>query len=174
MKQVELYTDGACSGNPGKGGYGIVLCYGSHRLELSGGYRLTTNNRMELLAAVEGLRPRSLAGAFGTALPPPRHPGLGQGARRQCAQQPLRRAGGQGRRRRHAARPRLSEGAGDFVALGQVKKDPPLTIMVRNHLFAPSPSTIFPLETPHHLEGVTSHGKTLCVCRQCGNHPRVR
>ena len=56
MKQVELYTDGACSGNPGKGGYGIVLCYGSHRLELSGGYRLTTNNRMELLAAVEGLR----------------------------------------------------------------------------------------------------------------------
>ena len=36
MKQVELYTDGACSGNPGKGGYGIVLCYGPHRLELSG------------------------------------------------------------------------------------------------------------------------------------------
>ena len=56
MKQVELYTDGACSGNPGKGGYGIVLCYGPHRLELSGGYRLTTNNRMELMAAVEGLR----------------------------------------------------------------------------------------------------------------------
>ena len=68
MKQVELYTDGACSGNPGKGGYGIVLCYGPHRLELSGGYRLTTNNRMELMAAVEGLRetgaqPRPLEGA---------------------------------------------------------------------------------------------------------------
>ena len=56
MKQVELYTDGACRGNPGKGGDGIVLCYGPHRLELSGGYRLTTNNRMELMAAVEGLR----------------------------------------------------------------------------------------------------------------------
>ena len=56
MKQVELYTDGACSGNPGRGGYGVVLCYGPHRLELSGGYRLTTNNRMELMAAVEGLR----------------------------------------------------------------------------------------------------------------------
>lgn len=55
MKQVELYTDGACSGNPGKGGYGIVLCYGPHRLELSGGYRLTTNNRMELMAAIVGL-----------------------------------------------------------------------------------------------------------------------
>ena len=56
MKQVELYTDGACSGNPGKGGYGIVLCYGPHRLELAGGYRLTPNHRMGLMAAVEGLR----------------------------------------------------------------------------------------------------------------------
>ena len=55
MKQVELYTDGACSGNPGKGGYGIVLCYGPHRLELSGGYRLTTNNRMELMALIAAL-----------------------------------------------------------------------------------------------------------------------
>ena len=55
MKQVDLYTDGACSGNPGPGGYGIVLCYGEHRKELSGGYRRTTNNRMELMAAIVGL-----------------------------------------------------------------------------------------------------------------------
>ena len=55
MKQVDLYTDGACSGNPGPGGYGIVLCYGEHRKELSGGYRRTTNNRMELMAAIQAL-----------------------------------------------------------------------------------------------------------------------
>ncbi|MRR23345.1 ribonuclease HI, partial [bacterium] len=48
-------TDGACSGNPGPGGYGVVLMAGHHRKELSGGYRLTTNNRMELLAAITGL-----------------------------------------------------------------------------------------------------------------------
>lgn len=52
---VTIYTDGACSGNPGPGGYGVVLIYGSHRKELSEGYRLTTNNRMELLAAIIGL-----------------------------------------------------------------------------------------------------------------------
>jgi ribonuclease HI len=54
--QVTLYTDGACTGNPGPGGYGVVLLAGKHRKELSGGFRLTTNNRMELLACIEGLR----------------------------------------------------------------------------------------------------------------------
>jgi ribonuclease HI len=55
MKHVVIYTDGACKGNPGKGGYGIVLLYGQHRKELSGGYLLTTNNRMEMLAVVVAL-----------------------------------------------------------------------------------------------------------------------
>jgi ribonuclease HI len=55
MKRVTLYTDGACSNNPGPGGYGVVLLYESNRRELSGGYRLTTNNRMEILAAIKGL-----------------------------------------------------------------------------------------------------------------------
>ena len=55
-KQVVLYTDGACSGNPGAGGWGCVLLYGEHRLELSGGEKETTNNRMELTAVIEGLR----------------------------------------------------------------------------------------------------------------------
>ncbi len=53
--EISLYTDGACSGNPGKGGYGVVLIYGKHRLEKSEGFRLTTNNRMELLAVIIGL-----------------------------------------------------------------------------------------------------------------------
>lgn len=53
--KVELYTDGACSGNPGKGGYGAILKYGEKERRLSAGYRLTTNNRMELLAAIVGL-----------------------------------------------------------------------------------------------------------------------
>lgn len=52
---IELYTDGAASGNPGPGGYGIVLLYKNHRKELSQGYQLTTNNRMELLAVIVGL-----------------------------------------------------------------------------------------------------------------------
>lgn len=52
---VTIYTDGAASGNPGPGGYGIVLISGRHRLEKSQGFRLTTNNRMELLAVIEGL-----------------------------------------------------------------------------------------------------------------------
>ena len=56
LPQVTLYTDGACIGNPGPGGYGIVLISGKRRKELSGGFRLTTNNRMELLACIEGLR----------------------------------------------------------------------------------------------------------------------
>ena len=53
--KITIYTDGACSGNPGPGGYGTVMQYGKHRRELSGGFRKTTNNRMELLAVIEGL-----------------------------------------------------------------------------------------------------------------------
>ena len=52
---ITIYTDGASSGNPGPGGYGVVMKYGRHRLELSEGFRLTTNNRMELLAVIAGL-----------------------------------------------------------------------------------------------------------------------
>ena len=55
MKEVCLYTDGACRGNPGKGGWGAILLYGKHERELSGGEAETTNNRMELTAAIEGL-----------------------------------------------------------------------------------------------------------------------
>ncbi len=55
MKHVDIYTDGACRGNPGRGGYGVILVYNQHRKELSGGDPETTNNRMELLAAIEGL-----------------------------------------------------------------------------------------------------------------------
>ncbi|PSU19584.1 ribonuclease HI [Photobacterium kishitanii] len=55
MKQVEIFTDGSCLGNPGPGGYGTVLRYKQHEKELSGGYLITTNNRMELLAAIMGL-----------------------------------------------------------------------------------------------------------------------
>ncbi len=55
MKKVEIYTDGACSGNPGPGGYGVVLLYGDHKKELSGAYANTTNNRMEIMAAIKGL-----------------------------------------------------------------------------------------------------------------------
>jgi ribonuclease HI len=53
--EITIYTDGASSGNPGPGGYGIVLISGKHRLEKSEGFRLTTNNRMELLAVIAGL-----------------------------------------------------------------------------------------------------------------------
>ena len=52
---VTIYSDGACLGNPGPGGYGTVLLAGEHRKELSAGYELTTNNRMELLGAIVGL-----------------------------------------------------------------------------------------------------------------------
>ncbi len=55
LKQIDIHTDGACSGNPGPGGYGVVLAWGSHRKELSGGLAGTTNNRMELLAAIVAL-----------------------------------------------------------------------------------------------------------------------
>lgn len=61
MKKVTLYTDGACSGNPGRGGWGAVLLYGEHRRELSGGERETTNNRMELTAVIEGLKALKVA-----------------------------------------------------------------------------------------------------------------
>src|SRR6056297_3547333 len=54
-KQVEIFSDGACSGNPGPGGYGTILRYGDHVLELSGFEAETTNNRMELLGAIAGL-----------------------------------------------------------------------------------------------------------------------
>lgn len=55
MKQIEMFTDGACSGNPGPGGWGAILRFGDKVKELSGGEADTTNNRMELMAAIEGL-----------------------------------------------------------------------------------------------------------------------
>jgi ribonuclease HI len=56
LDAVTIYTDGAASGNPGPGGYGVVLLSGSHRKELSGGFCRTTNNRMELLGVITGLK----------------------------------------------------------------------------------------------------------------------
>jgi ribonuclease HI len=56
LPSVELFTDGACKGNPGPGGWGALLRMGPHEKELSGGEKLTTNNRMELLAAIRGLQ----------------------------------------------------------------------------------------------------------------------
>lgn len=56
MKTVEIYTDGACSGNPGPGGYGVILKSGMHQREISAGFKKTTNNRMEMRAVIEGLR----------------------------------------------------------------------------------------------------------------------
>ncbi|RIX60449.1 ribonuclease HI [Paenibacillus nanensis] len=55
MKEVMIYTDGACSGNPGPGGWGAVLFYGEHKKEISGGEKATTNNRMEIKAVIEAL-----------------------------------------------------------------------------------------------------------------------
>ena len=55
MKKVEIYTDGACKGNPGAGGYGAVLVYLGHEKEFSGGEAMTTNNRMELMGAIAAL-----------------------------------------------------------------------------------------------------------------------
>ena len=55
MKTVEIFTDGACSGNPGAGGYGVVLRYGRHEKEISGGSAQTTNNRMELTGVIVAL-----------------------------------------------------------------------------------------------------------------------
>lgn len=55
MKSVSIYADGACSGNPGPGGWGAILLYGKHRKELSGGAPETTNNRMELMGVIAAL-----------------------------------------------------------------------------------------------------------------------
>ena len=55
-KSVVIYTDGACTGNPGPGGYGVVMLYNHRRRELSGGFRRTTNNRMEMMAAIVALQ----------------------------------------------------------------------------------------------------------------------
>ena len=55
MKKVVLYTDGACSGNPGPGGYGAVLIYGGVEKEIFGGEKSTTNNKMEMMAVIKGL-----------------------------------------------------------------------------------------------------------------------
>ncbi|WP_209329528.1 ribonuclease HI [Lunatimonas salinarum] len=59
---IVIYTDGAAKGNPGNGGYGVVLLYKNHRKELSEGFRLTTNNRMELLAVIKGLEELKVTG----------------------------------------------------------------------------------------------------------------
>ena len=56
MTEVEIFTDGACKGNPGPGGWGAVIRSGAHEKDLSGGEALTTNNRMELMAAIEALK----------------------------------------------------------------------------------------------------------------------
>ncbi|MBN8879330.1 MAG: ribonuclease HI [Sphingobacteriales bacterium] len=56
MSDITIYTDGSSRGNPGPGGYGTILMAGQHRKELSQGYRLTTNNRMELMAVIAGLQ----------------------------------------------------------------------------------------------------------------------
>ncbi len=66
LHQVSIYTDGACSGNPGPGGWGALLVYGDKEKELCGGEAETTNNRMELMAAIEALR--ALKGACEVAL----------------------------------------------------------------------------------------------------------
>ena len=55
LKEVTIYTDGYCIMNPGLGGYGAILCYNNHKKELSGGFRLTTSNRMEITATIVGL-----------------------------------------------------------------------------------------------------------------------
>ena len=55
LKQINIFTDGSCLGNPGPGGYGVVMTYKNHQKELSGGFLLTTNNRMELLAPILAL-----------------------------------------------------------------------------------------------------------------------
>lgn len=62
-RKITLYTDGAAKGNPGPGGYGALLISGKHRKEISEGYRLTTNNRMELLAVIVGLEGLKYSGS---------------------------------------------------------------------------------------------------------------
>ena len=61
--EITIYTDGAARGNPGPGGYGVVLISGHHRLEKSEGYKLTTNNRMELMAVIAGLEALKIPGS---------------------------------------------------------------------------------------------------------------
>jgi ribonuclease HI len=61
--EIIIYTDGAARGNPGPGGYGVVLISGRHRLEKSEGFRLTTNNRMELMAVITGLESLKITGS---------------------------------------------------------------------------------------------------------------
>jgi ribonuclease HI len=61
--EITIYTDGAASGNPGPGGFGVVLISGPHRLEKSKGYKLTTNNRMELMAVIAGLESLKIPGS---------------------------------------------------------------------------------------------------------------
>jgi ribonuclease HI len=61
--EITIYTDGAARGNPGPGGYGVILISGKHRLEKSEGYKLTTNNRMELLAVIAGLEALKIQGS---------------------------------------------------------------------------------------------------------------
>lgn len=56
MKHIEIFTDGACSGNPGPGGWGAILRYGNYEKEISGGEKNTTNNRMELTAFIKSLK----------------------------------------------------------------------------------------------------------------------
>jgi ribonuclease HI len=63
VSEITIYTDGASGGNPGPGGYGVVLISGKHRLEKSEGFRLTTNNRMELLAVIAGLEALKIPGS---------------------------------------------------------------------------------------------------------------
>lgn len=66
VPQITIFTDGAARGNPGPGGYGIILMSGSHRKELSGGYRHTTNNRMELMAVIVALEALKIEGSVVT------------------------------------------------------------------------------------------------------------
>ncbi len=66
MPSVIIYTDGSAKGNPGKGGYGVVMKYGQHRLELSEGFRNTTNNRMELLAVIVAMEALKKPGTSAT------------------------------------------------------------------------------------------------------------
>jgi ribonuclease HI len=66
LSNISIYTDGAAQGNPGRGGYGIVMLSGSHRKELSEGFRLTTNNRMELLSVIVALETIKKEGCYVT------------------------------------------------------------------------------------------------------------
>ena len=118
MKRVEIYTDGACKGNPGPGGYGAILVYGGQERVLSGGEPSTTNNRMELTAAIAALERGHAHERFALS-GGRRHQGLGaelaaqrleKGRQKPCAQQrPLgasaRAAGDAPRHFRLGARP---------------------------------------------------------------------